>query len=140
VEDPERQAASPADPDPRPREALSPPVADVANAISKDILDIHRGSYGRGAGSAKTHVMDDTVVVILEDLELMPNEEFMIDQGCGDAVRELREHFQQAIGSTFRAAVERATGRRVIGFASHVDLDEDRFAVEIFRLGPASQR
>jgi hypothetical protein len=54
------------------------------------------------------------------------------------AVRELREHFQQAIQSTFRAAVERATGRRVIGFASHVQLDEPRFAVEVFRLEPLS--
>ncbi len=139
MEDPERQAG-PADPDPRPRETLSPPVADVANAISRDMLEIQRSSYGRGAGSAKTHVMDDTVVVILEDLELLPNEEFMIDHGRADAVRELREHFQQAIGSTFRAAVERATGRRVVGFASHVEVDEHPFAVEIFRLAPAASQ
>jgi hypothetical protein len=55
-------------------------------------------------------------------------------------VRELREQFQQAIGSTFSAAVERATGRRVIGFASHAQLDEPRFSVEIFRLEPSGQR
>jgi uncharacterized protein YbcI len=83
-------------------------------------------------------MMEDTVVVILEGLELLPNEEFMIERGQGDAVRKLREHFQQAIESTFRAAVERATGRRVIGFASHVQLAEGRFAVEIFRLEPAA--
>jgi len=48
----------------------------------------------------------------------------------------VREQFQQAIRSIFAAAVERATGRRVVGFASHAEVDEARFAVEIFRLGP----
>ena len=136
MEDPDRPTG-PADPDPRTREELGPPAADVTSAVSRDVLAIQRNSYGRGAGSAKTHIIDDTVVVVLEDLELLPNEEFMIEHGRADAVRELREHFQQAIGPTFRAAVERATGRRVIGFASHVALDEDHFAVEIFRLGHA---
>lgn len=54
------------------------------------------------------HVLDDTVVVLL----------------------------QKAIEPTFRAAVERATGRRVIGFASHIQLEEPRFMAEIFRLEP----
>jgi uncharacterized protein YbcI len=126
----------PADPDPRPEEAIAPAPGAVAQAVCRDILAIHRDSYGRGAENATAHVLDDTVIVILEGLELLPNEEFMIDKGQADAVRELREHFQQAIASTFRAAVERATGRRVIGFASHAQLEGPRFAVEIFRLEP----
>ena len=136
MEDPERQSG-PADPDPHPEEAIAPAPGAVAEAVCRDILAIHRDSYGRGAENATAHVLDNTVIVILEGLELLPNEEFMIDKGRADAVRELREHFQQAIESTFRAAVERATGRRVIGFASHAQLEEPRFAVEIFRLEPA---
>lgn len=135
MEEPEGQMG-PADPDPRPEEAIAPAPGVVAEAVCRDILAIHRDSYGRGAENATAHVLGDTVIVILEGLELLPNEEFMIDKGRADAVRELREHFQQAIGSTFRAAVERATGRRVIGFASHAQLEEPRFAVEIFRLEP----
>ena len=135
MEEPERQMG-PADPHPRPEEAIVPAPGAVAQAVCRDILAIHRDSYGRGAENATAHVLDDTVIVILEGLELLPNEEFMIDKGQADAVRELREHFQQAIASTFRAAVERATGRRVIGFASHAQLEEPRFAVEIFRLEP----
>lgn len=135
MEDPERQSG-PADPDPHPEEAIAPAPGAVADAVCRDILAIHRDSYGRGADNATAHVLGDTVIVILEGLDLLPNEEFMIDRGQADAVRELREHFQQAIESTFRAAVERATGRRVIGFASHVQLDEPRFSVEIFRLEP----
>jgi uncharacterized protein YbcI len=133
LEHPEREPG-PADPDPRPDVAHS--AEAIADAVCRDILAIQLDSYGRGAANAKAHVLDDTVIVILDGLELLPNEVFMIEQGQADAVRELREHFQQAIGSTFSAAVERATGRRVIGFASHVQLDEPRFAVEIFRLEP----
>jgi uncharacterized protein YbcI len=135
LEDPERHIG-PADPDPHPEEAISPSPEAVSAAISKDILAIHRDSYGRGADNAKAHLLDDTLIVILEGLELLPNEEYLIEHENATAVRELRESFQQAIESTFRAAVERATGRRVIGFASHVQLDEPRFAVEIFRLEP----
>lgn len=135
MEDPQRELG-PADPDPPGEEAVAPSPEAVEDAVCRDILAIHRDSYGRGAGNAKAHFLDDTVIVILDDLELLPNEEYMIDHGRQDAVRELREHFQMAIESTFRAAVERATGRRVVGFASHVQLAEPRFALEIFRLEP----
>jgi hypothetical protein len=50
-------------------------------------------------------------------------------------VLNLRSKYQQAIETTFSAAVERATGRRVIAFASHTVL-HPHFAVEIFRLEP----
>jgi uncharacterized protein YbcI len=128
--------SGPADPDPHPDESVALSTAQVESAVCRDVLAIQRDSYGRGARSVKAHLLDDTVIVILDGLELLPNEEFMISRGQASAVRQLREQFQEAIGSTFRAAVERATGRRVIGFASHVQLDEPRFAVEVFRLSP----
>jgi uncharacterized protein YbcI len=126
-----------ADPEPLLDEVVTPSAEAVASAVCRDILAIQVDSYGRGAENATAHVLDDTVIVILDGLELLPNEEFMIERGQAEAVRKLREQFQQAIAPTFRAAVERATGRHVIGFASHAQLDEPRFAVEIFRLGPS---
>ena len=41
------------------------------------------------------------------------------------------------VGDSFIAAVERATGRRVTGFLSRMNLDP-HFVVEIFRLAPAA--
>jgi uncharacterized protein YbcI len=123
----------PADPDP-PDEATPPSEIQIADAIRADILAIHRDSYGRGADRAQAHILDDTVIVMLDGLELLPNEEFLIEQGRGDGVTHLRELFQKAIEPTFSAAVERATGRRVIGFVSHFHLGDPPFAVEIFRL------
>jgi uncharacterized protein YbcI len=126
----------PADPNPRRGEVAGPSAEQVADEICRDLLAIHRGSYGRAAERAQAHVLGDTVIVILDGLELLPNEEFLVGQGHDEAIANLRSQFQKAIEPTFRAAVERATGRQVIGFASHAQVEEPRFAVEIFRLEP----
>ena len=102
--------------------------------LAADLLRIHEESYGKGAGSSRAYILDDLVICMLDELELLPNEEFMIDAGRGDAVVEMRMRYQHAIEASFRAAVERATGRRVISFASQTKLDP-HYAVETFRLG-----
>ena len=126
----------PLDPSPQRGEVQGPTDVQVADGIRRDILAIHRESYGRGADRAQAFVVDDTVIVLLDGLELLPNEEFLVENGKEEDVTNLRNQFQQTIEPTFRAAVERATGRRVIGFASHFALKETPFAVEIFRLEP----
>jgi uncharacterized protein YbcI len=126
----------PADPDPQPGGVAGPTAEDIADEICRDLQAIHIGAYGRAAASAQAHLLDDTVIVLLDGLELLPNEEFLISQGHEEVVASVRTKFEQAIGPTFRAAVERATGRRVIGFASHVQVEEPRFMAEIFRLEP----
>jgi uncharacterized protein YbcI len=127
----------PADPDPQRADVAGPTTAQVADEICRDLLAIHRDSYGRSADHAEAHLLSDTVVVILDGLELLPSEEFLISNGQKEAVGRVRTQFQEAIGPTFRAAVERATGRRVIGFASHIQIEEPRFMAEIFRLEPS---
>jgi uncharacterized protein YbcI len=131
--DPARKRG-PADPDPR--RVAEPTAEEIADEICRDLMAIHRDSYGRTADEAKAFVLDDTVIVLLNGLELLPNEEFLVSEGHEEAVANLRHQFQKAIEPTFRAAIERATGRQVIGFASHVQLEEPRFAAEIFRLEP----
>jgi len=112
----------------------SPSVAAMEQEIAREILAIHLDSYGRGAERVRVHVLDDFVVVFLDGLELQPSEEFLIAQGDADAVITVRRQFQQAIAASFSAVVERATGRRVVGFVSQQQVSEPRFAVEIFRL------
>jgi uncharacterized protein YbcI len=108
----------------------------LEQTLSEEILRIHHESYGRGAARARAYILDDDVICFLDEIELLPNEEFLVDNGYADTVIGVRSKFQQAIETTFRAAVERATGRRVIGFASHTNL-EANFACEMFRLAPA---
>jgi uncharacterized protein YbcI len=126
----------PADLDPQRGELAGPTAEEIADEICRDLLAIHIGAYGRAAASAQAHLLHDTVIVLLDGLELLPNEEFLISQGHEEVVASVRVQFQKAIEPTFRAAVERATGRRVIGFASHVQVEEPRFMAEIFRLEP----
>ena len=125
------------DPIARSEEALGVPSnAEVQESLSRQLLQIHEDSYGRGAGSVRAYLIGDTLIVVLDDLQLLPNEEFLISSGKKEAVADLRVRFQQAIEATFRAAVERATGRRVTAFTSNTHLEEPYFSVEIFRLGP----
>jgi uncharacterized protein YbcI len=136
MEDPHRYD-EPADPFEAEGETVEQPTdRQVTEAISEQLLRIHRDSYGRAAERAVSHLIEDTLIVLFDGLELLPNEEFLVSNGAQDAVAEMRTKYQKAIEPTFRAAVERATGRRVIGFASHVTLEGPRFALEVFRLEP----
>jgi uncharacterized protein YbcI len=127
----------PADPFEGSGETVQQPTdRQVTEAIAEQLLSIHRDSYGRAAERAVCHLIEDTLIVLLDGLELLPNEEFLVRNGAEDAVAEMRTRYQKAIEPTFRAAVERATGRRVIAFASHVTLEGPRFALEVFRLEP----
>jgi uncharacterized protein YbcI len=121
--------------DPGGSEGRPPPSeAEVSDEISREILRIHEESYGKGAGQAHTYLGGDFVVVILDDPELLPNEALLIESGKQDTVVMVRTQYQHAIRATFSAAIERATGRRVIGFASTTSVDEPRFMAEVFKL------
>jgi uncharacterized protein YbcI len=136
-EEDERQRASeaegPADPS-DPSERRDPPTeTQVEQELAREILRIHEESYGKGAKNAQTIVAGDWVIVVLDELELLPNEKFLVENGQADSVAQVRTQYQVAIQSSFRAAVERATGRSVIGFTSATAI-QDGFVAEIFKL------
>jgi uncharacterized protein YbcI len=120
--------------EPQGRQPESPSAERVEEEIRREILALHIDSYGRGATNVKVYLLEELVVVLLEGLELQPNEEFMIENGHHEAVISTRHQFQKAIGPQFVALVERATGRRVNGFTSHVEVDGEPYAIEVFRL------
>jgi len=124
----------PADPG-DPGERRQPPTPqEVRDEISREILRIHEESYGSGSEHAHTYVGNGYVIVVLDDLELLPNEKFLIENGKHETVTQVRTRYQEAIKTSFTAAIERATGRNVIGFASTTSLDDPPFVAEIFRL------
>jgi uncharacterized protein YbcI len=131
---PDSAAAGPEDPG-DPGDAREPPTSkEVHDEIAREILRIQQESYGTGAGAAHAIVAEGWVIVIFDDLELLPNEKFLLENGNVDTVMQVRTQYQQAIQATFSAAIERATGRSVVGFASTTSIDEPRFAAEIFKL------
>jgi uncharacterized protein YbcI len=106
---------------------------ETEQTISDELLRIHRETHGSGAEHARVHVLDDAVVCFLDGLHLLPHEEFLISEGRGQLVLDMRRNYQSAVSPSFTAAVERATGRRVTHFTSDTSLDP-AFSVEIFRL------
>lgn len=103
--------------------------------ISRELVRIHEESYGAGVGAVRSYVLEDAVLVIL-DLEITEAERTLLDAGKQEAVRGIREDFQQVVGATFIAVVERATGRRVSSWISRMSVDPI-YSVEVFRLTPA---
>lgn len=105
----------------------------VEHELAAELLRIHEETYGKGAATTRVHYLQDTVICLLDKLELLPNEQFLVNAGHGAGVVDVRTQYQQAIQPTFSAAVERVTGRRVISFVSATKLDP-HWSVEIFRL------
>jgi uncharacterized protein YbcI len=134
----EDAASPPGQREPRAVSSLPPPAIDgaVRSAISQAIVRIHADAYGKGATQAKTYVWDNLVVCVLRDV-LTVAERTLIDVNRADAVREMRTTFQFSLEKTFRASVERLTGRRVLSFMSQVD-PVNGLAVEVFVLEPVA--
>ena len=105
-----------------------------AAAISNALVQLHRHRYGKGPTKAKTYLLDDLVVCVLEGGALRV-EETLRDRGAEEIVHEVRRTFQNALEHEFRAIIERETGRRVRTFLSQFD-PEDNVWAEIFFLEP----
>src|SRR3954451_9797117 len=92
----------------------------VAAAISNAIVGIHSKHYGKGPTKAKTYLIDDTVVCVMQDV-FTTVERTLIDAGKGDLVKEVRTSFQYALRHEFTDSVAEITGRRTRAFMSQID-------------------
>jgi uncharacterized protein YbcI len=88
--------------------------------------------YGKGPTKAKTYIVDDLVVVVLEE-SFTRAEKTLAERGEREAIQHIRRRFQQQLADSFTSIVEQATGRRVRAFMSETDIDQD-VSVETFLL------
>lgn len=108
----------------------------AAAEIVREIARVHEDSYGRPASNLRIAIAEDFLTVIA-DVELTPAELALAGAGKAEAVRITRESFAEAIRPVFEAIVERATGRRVEGFANRLDPAAERpWSADIFLLAP----
>jgi len=113
------------------------PQGAVLEQISNAVVHLYREHFGKGPSSAKTYAHDDVVICVLRD-GLTTAERTLFERGRGDAVREMRAAFQDAVADTFTTALEDITERRVVAFMSQAHVDPD-LAIEVFFLdGPVS--
>src|SRR5215217_342938 len=110
---------------------------EVMARISTGLVQLHSRYYGKGPTTAKTHLVNDTVISILRG-GFTTVERTLIDQGNVDTVYNRRRSFQMVMEEQFTAIVQEATGRRVIAYMSQIHQDPD-LAVEIFMLEPVEE-
>lgn len=104
----------------------------MAAAISNAIVGIHSKHYGKGPTKAKTYLIDDTIVCVMQDV-FTTVERTLIENGKGELVCEVRITFQRCLKHEFLDAVREATGRNVRSFMSQIDWENDT-AIEFFLL------
>jgi len=102
--------------------------ADISNAM----VGLKKEFYGKGPTKAKTFLNDNYVFCVMEG-GLTRNEETLLERGHEDLVRSYRLRFQEAMEDPTVEAVQRITGRRVIGYHSQIVFNPER-SFEIFVL------
>jgi uncharacterized protein YbcI len=106
-------------------------------AISTAIVKLHSEFYGKGPTKARTFVVEDVVLTVLQDI-FTTVEKTLVEVGKEEQVRDVRMSIQQAMAEHFKAAVERHTGRRVIAFLGEIDVEAE-MAIEAFVLETPSE-
>src|ERR1700756_5408052 len=96
----------------------------LAAAVSNAIVGIHSKHYGKGPTKAKTYLIDDTVVCVMQDV-FTTVERTLIEAGKGELVREVRMTFQYSLRDDFKEAVREIVGRTPRAFMSQIDCDAD---------------
>src|SRR5215208_664487 len=107
-------------------------VGAMRAMISREIVRLQAEYYGKGPTRAKTYIVEDLVVVVLEET-FTRAERTLADRGERDAIQHIRRRFQQQMAESFTSIVEQATGRKVRTFLSETDIDTD-VSVETFLL------
>ena len=107
---------------------------EVLTAISDGLVGLLKEFYGRGPTRAKSYYEDDLVVCLLRG-GFSRVEQTLLEGGRGGSVISQRMEFQELMRERFEAVIERATGRRVIGFMSGNQQDPD-IMCEVFILAP----
>ena len=113
------------------------PGGTLLSAVSNSIVAMMKKYYGRGPTAAKTYLLDDNLVVVMQD-GFTTVERTLLDAGQEGLVREVRLRFQDEMGPEFIGAVEEILGRKVLGYMSQV-VFEPPTLFELFILEPAAE-
>jgi uncharacterized protein YbcI len=108
------------------------PLGAMRATISNQIVSLQAEYYGKGPTRAKTYIVEDVVVVVLEE-SFTRAEKTLAERGEREAIEHIRRRFQQQMADDFTSVVEQATGRKVRVFLSETNIDHD-VSVETFLL------
>ncbi len=106
----------------------------MLTAISEGMVGLLKEFYGRGPTRTKSYYEDDLVTCLLRG-GFSRVEQTLLEGGRGSSVIQQRMEFQEVMRERFEAVIERATGRRVIGFMSGNQQHPD-IMCDVFILAP----
>ena len=107
---------------------------EARTAISNGLVALLKEYYGVGPTQAKTYYHDDIVVCVMRG-GFTRVEQTLLEGGRTAAVIQQRMEFQEVMRPRFSEVIERATGRRVVGFMSGNQQEPDMIC-EVFVLAP----
>jgi len=108
------------------------PLGEMRAAISREMVRLQAEYYGKGPTRARTYIVDDLVVVVLEE-SFTRAEKTLAERGEREAIQHIRRRFQQQMADSFTSVVEQITGRKVRVFLSDTHIEQD-VSVETFLL------
>jgi uncharacterized protein YbcI len=112
---------------------VADPLTSVLAAISREMVRIYKEQFGRGPTKVWTNFAGpDAVLCMLEDT-FTPAEHKLAEMGEHQRLRDTRLYFQHATKVVFCSVIEQLLGRKVRGFVSGVDTEED-ISDEVFFL------
>ncbi len=123
--------------EPAPGDSAVRPLAGgkLLSEITNRIVAFMREHYGRGPIKAKTYVLDNLIVCVLND-GFTAIERTMMEGGEPERVLEMRRDFQRLMKVRYSEMIEQLTGRKVLAFLSQAHVDPD-LTVEMFLMdGP----
>jgi uncharacterized protein YbcI len=100
------------------------PSSTPSATISREIVGLLKELLGRGPTKARTYVEDDCVVVLMREGHTK-TEDTRADLGEARGVAQQRVDISDGIKERLIEVVERATGRRVVGFMTTSQQDPD---------------
>lgn len=89
----------------------------VTKTISREIVALQKKHFGRGATSVRTYVLDDAILVLLHG-GAARLEQTLAETGGASIAAQMRAAVNDVVRPEYTAAIERAIGRKVIGFTS----------------------
>ena len=84
--------------------------------ISREMVRLQAEYYGKGPTRAKTYIVDDLVVVVLEE-SFTRAEKTLAERGEREAIQHIRRRFQQQMAESFTGsggAGDRSQGQGVL--------------------------
>jgi uncharacterized protein YbcI len=107
----------------------------AASAISNVVVAAFKRSCGKGPTKVKAYMLDDLVVVVARDT-LTTLERTLVRGGHEHLVLEGRRALDDAVAEECGAAIEQATGQRVVGWQTQIDPSAD-LTVALVHLQPS---